>query len=337
MSGKSTLPLLLLLYSAVCCRAQNLHAPSEVAYIMQQSKLVYVKKTLTEPIDLSPKSLPSGLPVAQGDSATVRPYPLPASAAYRKYKQKGETRLAKRDWQKAIKYFKKALAKVPDDVPALSILGQAQAKAGDWASAARSVEAALALNYHDHNLHMQLYEILGHKVKSKEALEQLTLAHLLNRAEARGQQQLANAYAESGYRHIAWAFVPQYALAQRADTIYIMATNDWGHYAAVQALWQYEPGYAEKMRQISNEPLSIIREKEALINAAISYEQSKKKGGPALPEMETLLRAVKEKRFDDFIQYELVAPKHPEAMLLLSKERLAQLVDYLMDFRDQNN
>jgi len=66
-----------------------------------------------------------------------------------------------------------------------------------------------------------------------------------------------------------WSVKPMYCIKNNHSIEY--NGTPWKAYASCKAVWKDEPGYAEKMESISNQPLLMIEEKESLLNALTAY------------------------------------------------------------------
>jgi hypothetical protein len=88
------------------------------------------------------------------------------------------------------------------------------------------------------------------------------------------------------------------------------------------------------MIKISNQSIAMIRKKEALLNALITYENihnSNKK--ESFPLLELLRKISLQGQIDNFLLYEIIAKEYPNYILQLSKEKIDKLINYLLEYR----
>jgi hypothetical protein len=117
-----------------------------------------------------------------------------------------------------------------------------------------------------------------------------------------------------------WQYSPRYSLAQDGKKVKIQAPVEWVVYASVKAVWKYEPGYAERQAgpDYASRLITLEEEKEALA-AYLSQEHP-------LP---NLMPIVDDGFTDEFLYYEVLAPKAPGALLLLPREIFLRVAEYV--------
>jgi hypothetical protein len=107
------------------------------------------------------------------------------------------------------------------------------------------------------------------------------------------------------------------------DTVYVTADVDWIGYAMVKAVWKYEPKYAIKMLGFDPTGSTYVMQEER--EGVIAALTTNKKLGFLSP-------VIDQGYLDDFIMYDIVAPRYPQEIAILSKEQILRLVGYVDKF-----
>ncbi|MEL6924093.1 MAG: hypothetical protein AAFO94_08600 [Bacteroidota bacterium] len=330
--------ILLLLLMAVSHRtnAQYLHTPEEMSRIMEQSQLRYIIDTLSQA--KSNKQFPLiekgwwAVPTMEGIQLERREEQATGKAAA-DY-EKGIRFYQKEKYQKAIELCEKAHNHAPGDTEIVKRIGRAYVAIEKIEVAATWFEKALELNRIDFEAHFLLADVYTRNQTRGKALYHITMAHLLNRNHPDIYRQLLYVYKEFDQPFGKWYFAPSYHLTKvdDKDIRIVSDTEPWTAYANCKAVWQYEPGYREKMKNLSSAPSEKTEEKECLLNTLIAYEKLTSDKS-IYPELATLARAVPDQKVDFFILYEIESRAEPLLVHQLAPEQLEALANYVMHYR----
>ena len=171
------------------------------------------------------------------------------------------------------------------------------------------------------------------KQEYETALKAALFAKALNRNNPKVQQILEKAALLNGMTYKDWAFVPKIKL-ENHEPSKVKVTYEgepWKAYAMSEAIWEYEPDYAESKSTTNQQELDMIRYKESLLNGVIAYELMKYSDHKVhYPEMEAFGTAVGEGLTDEYIYYEIISLKNPYCMSELDKNALDRTVQYLL-------
>ncbi|MFK8103989.1 MAG: tetratricopeptide repeat protein [Saprospiraceae bacterium] len=309
--------------------AQYLHTPKDIQALMEASTNQYAIDTVSLPHTTEKYLNLNSFAEILTLSSTIE-----TSEKGEKYRLRGNKNLKKGKYNKAIKSFKKALASKPQDKSLLNALAQAQRGKGDFQASIQSLLKITAENRADYETHLALadnYEALTAKT---EALYHISMAHLLNRNDPAILARLKNIYEKFDLHYGDWSFSPQYEISKSEEGIRISyASVPARTYGACKAVWLFEEGYREKMEELSNDPSSIIEEKECLLNALIGYEQMPV-DRMVIPALELLREIITQEKVNDFIYYEIITRKHPKLFASLSSDKQNQLINYLLVTRN---
>lgn len=96
-------------------------------------------------------------------------------------------------------------------------------------------------------------------------------------------------------------------------------------YGLTKALWAYEPGYAEKMRDttdLSDRLLNLKEEREAFLCAVYTTDSLRT----------NLFEPIVKDNLIQFVLYEVIAKRSPALMLHLDEKTMNLLVEYVNRF-----
>ncbi len=309
--------------------AQHLHTPKDIQSLMEASTNQYVIDTVS-----LPQTTEKYLNLNSFAEVLTLPSTVETSEKSKKYRLRGNKNLKKGKYNKAIKSFKKALAAEPQDKSLLNALAQAQRGKGDFQASIQSLLKITEENGVDFETHLALadnYEALAAKT---EALHHISMAHLLNRNDPAILARLQNIYTRFDLHYGDWSFSPQYEISKSDDQIRISyASVPARTYGACKAVWLFEEGYREKMEELSNDPSSVIEEKECLLNALIGYEQMPV-DRRVIPALELLREIITQEQLNDFIYYEIITRKNPKLFASFSSDQQKKLINYLLVTRN---
>jgi len=327
--------LFLLFFSAFVAHSQNLHTPSEVQNIVKNSDKTYIFDTLVEH---SPASSPLiisktlDFSISQKDKfVDLSDYRLNKKA--KKSLKKANNYFSDGKYTKALDLYR-GLYESTNASKMLPLLAHCADLADKNETSLKYYKQLLLLSPKSPKI---LFAIANIEHKSGEltaAFRHINKAHLYDRNNPVILDSLISIYRSKGFDYQNITFEPSYQVYQNADSSIVIKTAEipWTAYATCKAIWAYEPNYKFKMKFISTADISVIEEKECLLNALLSYERMTS-GKEQFPILGVLSNALPEKRVDDFILYEMTSKKYPIIMERLSEMRMEQIVDYIMTYK----
>jgi len=332
---KSLLGLFFLLF-CFYMYGQRLHTPSEVQQYMEKSSINFSFDTLTEEFTSKGLTLVEEgyflIITDSGFELEKREFTLSPKA--KKYIAKAKKFERRKKVAKSIKFLKRAHDMHPENMRVMKYLGSLYLENNQAERSISLLENVVEINDIDFEAH-SLLAVAYHKTgQKKNALKQISLAHLLNRNHKKIIEILKVIYLENGLPYSDYVFEPKYKIDTQ-DTLNIsIQANEipWKAYAACKTLWMYDSEYKKGMMNFSNIDITKVEEKECLLNALLSYEQMET-GKEDYPLLEYLGASLEKEMVNDFILYEIKSRENPMMMSLLSKERLESVAKYLMSIR----
>jgi tetratricopeptide (TPR) repeat protein len=301
----------------------SLHTLVEIYKIMDDSKLVYEigsdENLAPPPVAEPAKGLSDQAWLVEHDGGySLKSFTL-SGPARAKLTEAEEAYKAK-DYDRALEGYKEVQKLEPDYHHVLTLMGDVYYSKEGYETARTYYEEAIQKNFADYQAHWFLGDALWKLDRKKEAMEQITIAHLLNVSHASLRKVFLGYRNKIGRPWKDWQFTPRYALSQEGKKVKIQAAMEWLGYACVKAVWKYEPGYAERMAgpDYAKRVIIMEEEKEALV-AYLSQEHP-------LPILSTILD---EGYINEFIYYEMLAPKAPTAMVMFPRESFMRIVEYI--------
>jgi tetratricopeptide (TPR) repeat protein len=300
-----------------------LHTFDKIAKIMEDSKLVYelgVDENLPAQAIESSRGLSDQAYLQEGKdgSYTLTHFTL-SEEATKKLKQ-GEEAFQAKDYDLALKLYDEVRSLQPEYDHVFTVIGDVHYMKGDYPKARDCYQKAIEHNFADYQAHWFLADAYWQLGEKKAAIEQITAAHLLNVNHAEIKKALLRYRDKSGRPWKEWRFSPRYVLSRDGDKVKVVSGKDWVAYAAVKAVWKYEPKYAASMvgPDYENRPIIMEEEKEALI-AYLSQKEPMKE-----------VRAILDGGYiSEFIYYEQLAPKASTAMVLFPRESFNRIIEYI--------
>ena len=332
---KKSALLLTLLLTCFChiIRAQEakkFHTPEEFLKIMQDSKLSYALQALAKPITSNSydKLTRNDVYRVKDDSGNydLKNYLLDnaTQAAF----DAAEKAFAEQKFDEAKVYYEKALSLNPKFYLAKTYLAEIYHFKKDFATAEKLFREVIRDNYIDFQAHWYLADLLAEQKKYKDAVDEITVAKILNRNNPRINASFDAIYREAKLKKDDWTFIPQYKADYDGEkTIDVHFEDAWTMYAICKAVWRYEPGYAAKMGQSDPETTSYSQEKECAYNEAAVLANGKIKTKDKA--LLALKKCMKEGILDFYIVYEILLPQKPGMALNFSEETILGMRDYV--------
>lgn len=326
----STIAVLLVGY--LSCFGQNLHTPAEILEIMEKSKLTYeigILEAEIQPPDRSNNlNFNQYYRVKDKDGLTTYQYQIDSLA--QTHLAKAEEYFKGRKFSLARDMYLKALAVDPSYYPAMTYIGQTYGIEGDWDKAIEWYEKVIDSNYIDYMAHWFLADAYKEKGENKKAIDEITIARILNRNNPRIKISYDLIYNKNKLNTEDWSFNPQMIIDSVGPTkVKILSDMDWIGYAMVKAVWKYEPGHKESMGG-GRGMISTTETRECLLGLSNSLE---KKTLKKFPEFKAFKDAMDKDMVNEFIFYEIILPEYPFVAYQLPEEFLSTIVDYVKEIR----
>ena len=208
--------------------------------------------------------------------------------------------------------------------------GMAAADADKFEKAIEWYKKTIELNYIDYMAHWFLADAYKKENKLKKALDEITIAMILNRNNPRIKLSFDAIYELNKLKSPDWTFTPQIQIDSTGeDQVKVAYGKDWLGYALVKALWSYEPGYKESMGADENS-FSIYEELEAFASLMTSFTKKKLKKNP---QFSALQRSIDKEMVNEFIYYEILLPEYPFVANQFPKETIESIKDYIIEIR----
>ncbi len=298
------------------------HTSAKILKIMEDSKIIYTIDELKDTLIINEDSLQvlhnQYVRYDAGDSIRLDVYQL-GENEISLFKQ-AEAHFKNKEYDKALTLYKELYKIRPDYAYALTLIGDVFFNQGNLDSAEVYFLKAVKQNPVDYSAHWFLADTYWNKGFGNEAIEHITIAHVLNRNNLRLKNSLIYYRNQIGIPWKEWTFNPQYRLSANDGKVLIETKMDWLGYALAKALWKYEPGYAKSM--VGSEPDEYVynfKEEAEAVSMLITGDKKKKR----------LEKIVNDGAFQPFYYYEIVAFRYPLTLLLLPQTQFQKIVDYV--------
>jgi hypothetical protein len=317
--------------TAASLQAQNLRSPADLFKIIEKSVKTYAIEELKTPIALPDRSGNIVLPGfykktdPNGSFSILQYSPNPESKAFF---DKAEAFFAKEEMDSAMVYYQRSYDADNAYLQPLVYIGQINGIRKNNAAAIASYTKVLEKNPIDYMAHWFLADILNRENETDKALQEIVLAHILNRNNKRIHAAVERILKPAGLTWNDWAFNPQYQLEGEGNTIALRYTGVWLGYAIGKAVQRYEDKQPEDGRQED----VVGKEKECIIGLAIGLtgDDVKKQ---VKDEFALLTKAIDKKMIDEFILYEIILPQYPQVARQLPQALLNNIRNYLIQVK----
>lgn len=340
------LPIFFLFILTLPLSGQRLHTPDDVVKIMEESTIKYVFDSLTTKMEIPNYDKNGQLELKLiriddlGEIKLEDGKPQYSKKQLKRIK-KGDKSILKKKYEKARDCYSIVYDEKPSETDIINKMAKTYLKEKDFASAAFWYERSVEINFIDSEARRNLAICHMEMGQLDLAVEQITYAHLFNRNNQDIEEVLIKIYKNVAIHYSNEFFTPIYQIKESDDKKSIMifyGHSVWAAYAAVEALWKYEPDYDVSMKQLSNQKKNMVMKKEALMNALLTYErlayQNKKE---YFPLMHLLSDISLKKQIDNFVIYEIISKEDPLYILSLDSDKLDQLKNYLLIYRSTLN
>lgn len=300
----------------------------EAMEIIKESKTLYSLKYLDKPIPVPDRSRLINYPVYReknGDSYDVKA--IKATGEAKKLLDKAENYFGSHQYAKARDAYTLALQEDPKLYSAITYIGQTYGIEKNWDKAELWYKKAIEANYVDFLAHWLLADVYKIKGQKEKALDEISIAKVLNRNNPRLEALRKEIYGLNGLNIKNWTFNPQVRMSRDSVTgnVNIVADSIWSYYAFVQAAWFYEPVYKAKAKKYSM-PQAMYRESLMGFLPFI--------GDKALVDsvdvLKRLVKVIEADKLDEFVFYDMLLLDYPTASFQLDKKQIEGLKDYLI-------
>ena len=300
----------------------------EAMEIIKESKTLYSLKYLDKPIPVPDRSRLINYPVYReknGDSYDVKA--IKATGEAKKLLDKAENYFGSHQYAKARDAYTLALQEDPKLYSAITYIGQTYGIEKNWDKAELWYKKAIEANYVDFLAHWLLADVYKIKGQKEKALDEISIAKVLNRNNPRLEALRKEIYGLNGLNIKNWTFNPQVRMSRDSVTgnVNIVADSIWSYYAFVQAAWFYEPVYKAKAKK-SSMPQAMYRE---CLMGFLPFI-----GDKALVDsvdvLKRLVKVIEADKLDEFVFYDMLLLDYPTASFQLDKKQIEGLKDYLI-------
>lgn len=268
----------------------------------------------------------------------VYAYEIVVSEKAKPFFDKAEFYFERKEMDSALYFYKLTIEQDSALYYVMTYIGQLYGAKGDFATAEKWYKKVIEKNYIDYMAHWLLADIYLATNKINEAVDEITIARILNRNNPRIKKYMVDIFTKADRDTLDWCFSPQVEFKKIAENkISVGITSDgvnqnWIGYAMAKALWAYEPGYSESMG-VPHGDYSTIEDKECLIALLTALKNAKIKIKNE-PQLSILKEAFENKQIDEYIMYEIVLPQNPIVAYQLTVQSILKIKDYILNFRN---
>lgn len=314
--------------------SQKIHDPAQILQIMEKSSVSYELDVLSSPIlcpDRSDNLNYNSVYRIKTDSS-IMTYSYALKPEAKPFLDKAEYHFSNRNIDSARIYYEKVLEIDPTYYKAMTYIGQMYGTKRDMDKSLEWYNKAIHANYIDYLAHWFIADIYRMKGDLKDAVDEITIAMILNRNNPRLKETRNEIYKLAKRKQDDWCFVPQYKIVSNDNSVKISFNEIWLGYAMAKALWQYEPGYKQSMG-VQENVYSSLEDKECLL-VLIAGLINSKTNIKKYPELTTLKKAIERDFLNEYIFYEIVLPEHPNVAYQLSEDFISRIKEYVLTVRN---
>lgn len=320
--------LFLLCAAASLCFAEFENSLQKAMETINASKTLYNLKVVDEPFPVPDRSKLINVQVYR--EKTPKGYVIKnfePSGEAKKLFEKAESYFSARQLEKARDAYTLALQQDPKLYSAITYIGQTYGIEKNWDRAELWYKKAIDANYIDFMAHWFLADVYLAKGQKEKALEEISIAKVLNRNNPRLEAKRKEIFDANGLEIKNWTFNPQFRISRDSVTGNVNMVSDsiWMYYAFIQAAWMYEPEYKAKAKK-SLMPETMYLE---CLMGFLPYMDNKKIKD-SVEAIKRFDKALDAKKSSEFILYEMILPDYPATALTLTKKQIEYLKDYLI-------
>jgi tetratricopeptide (TPR) repeat protein len=300
--------------------SRYLLSAAEVLKIMEVSKITYNiidSSGLSQNAELSVLSDQNYIQKEEDGSTSILQYQL--SDEGMSNFTLGENEFKSRSYSAAIHYYTKILTTDKNYYKAYSYIGDSYFANGNYDSAKYYFELAIEKNFIDYTPHWFLADTFNKIGDHDSAIKEMTIAHLLNRNHPDIFRGLKNFRNNWGKKWDDWEINPKCRNYEKDGKIYVESYIDWIGYDMADALWKYEPGFADGIiGKRYNDSLVYYQKEASCVMANINSNN--------MVEERIILG---DNYFQEMIWYEIMIKKVPKLVFLLPRDFFNRIVDYV--------
>ncbi len=332
MMKKITLFFVLVFTCQSTVFTQEIHSPAEVLKILEKSEVSYVLNPLEQelkPIDRS-GNLNTNHVFRKEEKETIVSYRYEINEEAQNYSLKAEDYFKKGKTGLAREMYLKVLEEEPEYFKVMTYIGQTYGIEKDFDKAIKWYKKSIKLNFIDYMAHWFLADAYIKEGKLEDAVKEITIAMILNRNNPRIKKSLEVIYELKKLETPEWVFLPQVKLDSIGpNEVNVSYGGDWLGYALVKALWKHEPGYRQSMG-VGKEGLSTLEEREALGGLIVLFDKKMLKKNSMY---QALRNAIDNKMVNEFIFYEIILPEYPMVAYQLTEAFIGEIGEYVVKIR----
>lgn len=316
------------------CIAQEIHSPAEILQILEKSSISYELHALEEEIIPQDRStnLNFNNQYREIKDDLILSVEYKESKEVTNYLLKGEEYFKAEKFDLAREMYLKVLEEDEKYFKVMTFIGQTFGIEGNFEKSIEWYKKTISKNYIDYMAHWFLADAYKSNGELDKALNEITIAMILNRNNPRIKKSFDEIYKLKKLKTPEWFFTPQMRISSsEKNKVKLEFGEDWLGYALVKAVWLYEPGYKESMG-VKDGSFSTNEELEAFVSLMTTFNKKKLKKNP---EFKALQKAVDNKMVDEFIFYEIVLLEHPNVAIQLSEEFVMRISEYVINVRGQ--
>lgn len=327
--------VLILVCLSFAAFSQGLHSPAEIMKIMENSSVMYELDMLTNSIPCPDRSdlLNSNDVYRVTTDSTILTYDYNLKSEASPYFEKAETFFTQRNLDSTMYYYEKVLEIDPSYYKVMTYIGQIYGTIKNFDLSKIWYKKSIESNYIDYMAHWFLADIYKMQGEIDSAVNEVTIAMILNRNNPRIKIAQSDIYKLAKKKSDDWCFTPQVEIAKENNSVKIKFNENWIGYGMAKALWLYEPGYKQSMG-VEENLYSSLEDRECLLNlmaGLINAKTNIKK----YPELTTLKRAIENDYLNEYIFYEILLPDRPFVAYQLSNDFISRIKDYVLNIRYQ--
>ena len=324
----------LIVLTPLLCFAQQIHTPAGIFKIMQKSPVTYRMMTLDENIPVPDRSENlidhNYYRTVEDGNLVTRTYIVIDSV--KEYLTKAEALYQDNQIVEARDMYLKALNQDTTFYAVMTYIGQMYEIEQNWNEAIKWYKKTISKNYIDYMAHWFLADAYRMTGQIDKAVDEITIAKILNRNNPRLQNSLTDIYKLKKLHYSDFIFNPQIRIdSTGVNKVDVASGKGWLGYAMVKAVWKYEPGYKESMG-VKSSNISTLEEKEAIVALMTSGDKKTLKKSQ---ELKAVKLAIDKGMIDDYILYEIFLPDHPFVACQLSEDLINNIKDYIIRVRSK--
>jgi tetratricopeptide (TPR) repeat protein len=312
-------------------RAQVVHKPAELMQIMNASKITYTLAELYVDIndkDYSNLRNESNIYHEDSDGHMVVKRLILTKEAEAEWNAAEKAFKEDSNYKEARKHYKNVFDIQADYYPAKMRIAQTYEKEKDFDKAIIAYKQAISRNYVDYMPHWLLAEVYYKQKDFDGAVNEITVAHILDRNNPQIMEALVEIYIDAKLQYDDWVFTPQFKIfkGQKDNEIKVLSKPGWNGYAIAKAIWSYEPGYADGQGEKPNAP-SLLQEKECMLSLLKGQDENKPNTNKGIVNLQI---AQDNKMMDSFIYYEEILRKQPSMVYQLPNSVIKKISTYVL-------